>query len=181
MPESPEIVAGLNIPENMLPRIEKLKEKKIVGMRMTMTYSKNKTFELWKGFMPRRKEIRNLKSADLYSIQVYSENFNFRDFDFNAEFEKWAGAEVSDISQVPDGMESLILKDGLYAVFIHKGPASKGEKTFRYIFEKWLPGSGYMIDYRPHFEILGEKYKNEDPDSEEEVWIPVKPTFLKEM
>jgi hypothetical protein len=31
-----------------------------------------------------------------------------------------------------------------------------------------------MLDNRPHFEILGEKYKNADPDSEEDVYIPVK-------
>jgi AraC family transcriptional regulator len=34
--------------------------------------------------------------------------------------------------------------------------------------------SAYDLDNRPHFEILGEKYKNESPDSEEELWIPVK-------
>jgi len=26
----------------------------------------------------------------------------------------------------------------------------------------------------PRIEILGEKYRNNDPDSEEEIWIPVK-------
>jgi AraC family transcriptional regulator len=72
-------------------------------------------------------------------------------------------------------MESFTLTGGLYAVFIHKGAASTGPKTFRYIFETRLPNSKYSIDNRPHFEILGEKYKNEDPDSEEEVWIPIKP------
>jgi len=30
------------------------------------------------------------------------------------------------------------------------------------------------LDNRPHFEVLGEKYKNGDPESEEEIWIPVK-------
>lgn len=46
---------------------------------------------------------------------------------------------------------------------------------FQYIFGTWLPASGYYLDNRPHFEILGHKYKNNDPDSEEEIWIPVKP------
>jgi AraC family transcriptional regulator len=68
----------------------------------------------------------------------------------------------------------MILSEGLYAVFIHKGPASQGEKTFRYIFNTWLPASDYLLDNRPHFEIMGEKYKNEDSLSEEEVWIPIK-------
>jgi AraC family transcriptional regulator len=37
-----------------------------------------------------------------------------------------------------------------------------------------LPNSNYHLDDRPHFEILGEKYKNADPGSEEEIWIPIK-------
>jgi AraC family transcriptional regulator len=57
---------------------------------------------------------------------------------------------------------------------LHKGAASTGQKIFQYIFETWLPNSGYLLDNRPHFEILGAKYKNEDPDSEEELWIPIK-------
>ena len=75
---------------------------------------------------------------------------------------------------IPAGMNPFLLKGGLYAVFVHRGPASSGEKTFRYIFGIWLPASEYVIDDRPHFEILGEKYKHDDPDSEEEIWIPVK-------
>jgi AraC family transcriptional regulator len=31
------------------------------------------------------------------------------------------------------------------------------------------------LDQRPHVEVMGEKYKNNDPDSEEEIWIPIKP------
>lgn len=38
----------------------------------------------------------------------------------------------------------------------------------------WLPASDYNLDNRPHFEVLGEKYKNNDPTSEEEIWIPIK-------
>jgi AraC family transcriptional regulator len=37
-----------------------------------------------------------------------------------------------------------------------------------------VTNSKYLLDNRPHFETLGEKYKNEDPSSEEEVWIPIK-------
>jgi AraC family transcriptional regulator len=28
---------------------------------------------------------------------------------------------------------------------------------------------------RPHMELLGEKYRNNDPHSEEEIWIPIEP------
>jgi AraC family transcriptional regulator len=30
-----------------------------------------------------------------------------------------------------------------------------------------------VLDNRPHFEILGEKYKQGSTDAEEEIWIPV--------
>ena len=45
---------------------------------------------------------------------------------------------------------------------------------FQYIFSEWIPQSDYSVDDRPHFEVLGAKYKNNDPDSEEEIWIPIK-------
>jgi AraC family transcriptional regulator len=159
----------------MTPRIEILHEKKLIGFRRKMTLSDNKTFELWRSFMPRRKEIKNNISSDLISMQVYGASFNFEDFNPDAEFEKWAAIEVSDFEIIPDSMETFTLTGGGYAVFIHKGAASLGAKTFRYIFGTWLPNSDYLLDNRPHFEILGEKYKNEDPDSEEEIWIPIKP------
>ena len=158
----------------MEPRIENLTEKKVIGKRLRTSLSNNKTFELWHSFMPRRMEIKNRVSADLLSISVYAQSMDFENFNPNAEFDKWAAAEVTDFNSIPDGMEALTLESGLYAVFIHKGAASDGPNTFRYIFGTWLPNSNYVIDTRPHFEILGAKYKNNDPDSEEEIWVPVK-------
>ena len=158
----------------MQPLIVTLKEKKIVGKTMLMTYSGNTTEKLWKSFMPERNKIINPESGDLYSIQIYPADFNFENFDLNAEFEKWAGMAVCDLSHTPEGMVSMILPAGLYAVFIHKGRASEGERTFNYIFGTWLPQSLYEVDSRPHFELLGDKYKHEEDDSEEEIWIPLK-------
>jgi AraC family transcriptional regulator len=71
-------------------------------------------------------------------------------------------------------METLNSPRGLYAVFQYKGAASKGAETYQYIYGTWLPESDFLLDNRPHFAVMGEKYKNEDPDSEEEMWIPVK-------
>jgi AraC family transcriptional regulator len=41
-------------------------------------------------------------------------------------------------------------------------------------FNNGLPDSQYLLDKRPHFEILGKKYKHNHPNSQEEVWIPIK-------
>jgi AraC family transcriptional regulator len=157
----------------MNPRIEELSTKKLVGKRMVMTFSDNKTHELWSGFMPRRKEIHNHIGTDLYSVQIYAPGF-FANFDPDAKFEKWAAIEVTDFEKIHEGLDAFTLPGGLYAVFLYKGEASATAATFKYILGTWLPNSGYILDNRPHFEILGEKYKNEDPDSEEELWIPIK-------
>jgi AraC family transcriptional regulator len=159
----------------MEPVIRILAEKKLVGKCMTMTLSGNKTGELWRFFMQRRKEIKNNLTSDLFSIQIYDQSLDFEKFNQDTPFEKWAAVEVPDFDAIPDEMERFILPGGLYAVFIHRGAASSGPETFQYIYGTWLPDSEYLLDNRPHFEILGEKYKNEDPRSEEEVWIPVRP------
>lgn len=124
--------------------------------------------------MDSRHKIENAVGTDLYSVQIYDQDF-FHNFSPTRQFEKWATAEVSDFLTVPSEMETLMLPEGLYAVFHYKGPASAGAKMFQYIFQTWLPNADYVLDNRPHFELLGSKYKNDDPLSEEEFWIPVKP------
>lgn len=157
----------------MQPKIETLQQKKLIGQRVTMSLANNRTGELWKSFMPRRKEINSPLSADLFSLQIYDPGY-FAGFNPTIQFEKWAAIEVADFDQVPDGMDTYILPGGLYAVFDYKG-SSTDHQIFQYIYGTWLPGSDYDLDDRPHFEVLGSRYKNADPESEEEIWIPVKP------
>ena len=154
---------------NIQPRIENLPQKKLIGIKLIMSLANNKTATLWQSFMPRRKEITNIKSTDLFSLQVYKEPIS----NINQEFEKWALVEVSNFDIVPKNMETFVLDSGLYAVFSYKG-LNTDPTIFNYIFTDWLPKSNFEIDNRPHFEKLGKKYKNNDPNSEEEIWIPIK-------
>lgn len=157
----------------MTPRIEQITEKKLVGKWLTMSFADYKVAELWKSFMPARKEIKHPQSGDLISMTIYPPT-HFTDFHPTNPFEKWAAVEVSSFEEIPADMDAFTLPDGLYAVFEYRG-ISSDHSIFRYIFESWLPDSGYYLDNRPHFEVLGSKYKNNDPTSEEEIWIPVKP------
>lgn len=154
-------------------RIEHISARKLIGIKLEMSLSQNRTAELWQAFMPRRREIGNVTGEVMYSLQVYPKGY-FRAFNPATVFDKWALVEVRDLSHVPDGMEGLELDGGLYAVFSYMGSSADGSKAFQYIFQEWLPSSGYQLDNRPHFEILGEKYKNDDPASEEEIWIPIR-------
>jgi len=156
----------------MTPRIETINQKNLVGKRLTMSFANYKVAELWKSFMPRHKEITNHLTNDLISLAVYPPE-HFADFKPTNEFERWALLEVADFDMVPQEMETFILPAGLYAVFAYKG-LNTDTSIFQYIFETWLPNTIYSLDNRPHFEVLGAKYKNNDPASEEEIWIPIK-------
>lgn len=158
----------------MQPQIKTLTPKKLIGFNTTMSLTQNTTGLLWQRFMQRRKEVQNAVGTDLYSLQIYDEKLDFKDFDLSTLFVKWATVEVANFSMIPAEMETLDLPAGLYAVFLYKGRPSDFGPTFNYIFNEWLPASEYTLDNRPHFEILGAKYKNNDPESEEEIWVPVK-------
>ncbi len=158
----------------MKPRIEVLPEKRLIGKSLRMSLANNKTAVLWKHFMQNRSTILNNIGDDLFSIQIYDETTYLNGFNLQSEFTKWACIEVADFKNIPNGFYSLTLPKGLYALFQHKGPPSEFPKTMQFILGHWLPNSDYMLDHRPHFELLGPKYKNNHPDSEEEVWIPIK-------
>lgn len=159
---------------NMQPRIESIKEIKLIGKRMNMTFSNLQTQNLWKNFMPRRKEIANVLKNNLFSVEVYSSGNFFEAFDPTLEFEKWAAVEVSHFDTIPSEMETLIIPSGKYAVFKYKGRGSETSEAYRNIIQYWFPSSEYTLDHRPHFAIMGEKYKNENSTSEEELWFPIK-------
>lgn len=125
--------------------------------------------------MPRRGEFQNRVDENLYSVQVYAPGFQVQNFRPTTEFCTWAAVELSKQELIPDGMDTILLTEGLYAVFIHKGAVDSFHETASYIFETWIPQSGYQVDDRPHFEILGELYLGPmNPESQEEVWIPIK-------
>lgn len=140
---------------------------------MGMSLLNNKTGKLWRGFLPILNKITNRINEDKIALQVYPNTY-FNSYDPNLEFVKWAVVEVTDFKEIPEEFDTFVLKGGLYAVFEYIG--SNADKCiFEYIYTTWLPNSEYRLDDRPHFEVLGKKYKNNDPDSEEEIWIPIQP------
>lgn len=157
----------------MQPKIVSIDKKLMIGQKMMMSFSEHNPYLLFRSFMPHRKEIINAVNNDIYSIENYPDNF-FENFDINNEFEKWAAVEVSGLEYIPAGMESLVIPAGLYAVFIHIGEQQEAKKTYNYIFGEWLPNSGYKPDARPHFAVMGERYKKGSPLSEEDIFIPIR-------
>jgi AraC family transcriptional regulator len=155
----------------MLPELRYLPSTILVGIRKKMSLLEDRTSSLWQSFMPFHKSIPRRIGSELYSLQQYPVDY-FDSFQVEKEFEKWAAVAVEEVSAIPDHMETMTIPEGWYVVFQYKGPGGD-PGIFKYIFNQWLPSSEYRLDQRPHFEILGEKYKNGHPDSEEEIWIPI--------
>lgn len=156
------------------PRIERYPKKLLVGQHQPMTFANHNTQQLWQSFIPKVKELKNRIGTDLFSLEIYPIGY-FDSFNPQVLFEKWAAVEISEPPSTITGLDLLTIPAGDYAVFIHKGPVAEGPKTYQYIFEIWLPSSTYQIDDRPHFAVMGEKYKPNANESEEEIWIPIKP------
>jgi AraC family transcriptional regulator len=147
-----------------------LSETLLVGKHLEMSLQQDQTAALWGSFGPLIKTISNRLDTNRYSLQEYPAHY-FDQFNPALTFKKWALVAVKDHTSVPEACEKFILPGGGYAVFHLKG---NDMQIFQYIYSHWLPSSGFTLDQRPHFELLGEKYKNGDPASEEDIYIPIR-------
>lgn len=156
----------------IVPQIIELAPKTLVGMHLSMSLAENKTAELWNQFMPLRNAIPHRVDEYLISMQVYAPG-HFQKFSPLNTFVKWAAVEVLNVEHLVAGTEHFALDGGLYAVFHYVGLPTD-TSVFQYIFSEWLPQSGFELEERPHFEVLGKKYSNNSSHSEEEIWIPIR-------
>mgnify|MGYP001944420302 FL=1 len=140
-------------------------------MSVEMSLLDPQTTPLFQAFMPRLKELPYALGTEVYSLQEYPEGY-FNSFNPQQIFKKWALVAITPTTHLPAGMEPFEIPGGTYAVFFQKGMDTV---IFNEIYSQWLPQSSYELDARPHFEILGPKYKHNSPDSEEEIWIPIVP------
>jgi len=153
-------------------RIEKLAKIQLIGLGIETSLAENKTFELWHTFRKTLKELKQSDSPSFYSVQKYPNNFP-DNFTPTSRFNKWAAVEEKSIIEPPQAFETLTLS-GLYAVFIHKGTPATFPQTAQYIYGVWIPNSKYELDNNFHFELMESDYDPNDPESKEEVWIPIK-------
>ncbi|MUP45586.1 AraC family transcriptional regulator [Gramella sp. BOM4] len=157
------------------PEIVDIESKELVGISLHTSLADDKTGILWKRFMKNKDQIKNAKSNDLYSVQVYDDGFIEGQFNSQSVFEKWAAMEVKDLSELPEGLQGMKIPAGKYAVFIHEGTSKKFAETAQAIFGEWLPNSRYELEDRPHFEVMGKDYKGpENPESKEHIYIPIR-------
>ncbi len=154
-------------------QIVHLPETHLVGKHLLVSITNGRIQELWKSFMPIRPQIQHTTGKALYSIELYPDLAFFKMLDVERTFTRWAAVEVKEIQNLPKGLEALTIPAGRYAVFTYRGTEHQAQGVFQYIYGTWFPESAYELDHRPHFAKMEERYKGNDPDSEEEFWFPI--------
>jgi predicted transcriptional regulator YdeE len=147
---------------DMQPKIVIKPAFTVVGMVYEGKNENNEIAEMWGRFNPRISEITDI-IGDAYGVcEPAKEDGTFRYL---------AGMAVSGAGQVPDGMETWEVQAQQYAVFPTTLPTI-GE-TYKYIFEDWLPSSGYAYAGTPDFELYDEDFDPEVEDSIFSIFVPI--------
>jgi AraC family transcriptional regulator len=158
------------------PEIVELDEMTVVGISSLVSNKCNLIHQLWERFMPREKEIKNVAIKGV-ALEVA---FDMQKISKEGEKEDWlffdiVGLPVSSTKNIPEGMTYKNVPAHGYAKFTHKGPISKIMDTYNYIYEEWLPQSGYEYDWAAcEVEWYDERFKIESEDSEFDIYVPIK-------
>jgi len=96
-----------------------------------------------------------LVENDLSSaVQTYVGIYPYRFFHLADEKAlSYTGAVVDERRAVPDGMATLVLPGGRYALFAHHGSYEFLMQTWNAVYLGWLPRSGRVLRDAPPFEI----------------------------
>lgn len=153
------------------PTIKTLKNDMLVYGLIGESNQKNNTLPaLWERFS----NLCNLHSfppSPVYGISFYND---CEIFDEYTVFKYMAGIELPDNFHSKERLDTRIIKRGKYAIFTHKGPVSQFVNTMRYILGDWLVRSSFEPDTRDIIEIYTKRFQYEHPDSEIDVWFPVR-------
>jgi predicted transcriptional regulator YdeE/DNA-binding transcriptional MerR regulator len=155
--------------EEMEPKIISRPAFTVVGVRY---YGKNEHQEisqLWAEFNKRSEEIRYVSDepAAFGICQCYPET------DQSGEFEYVAGFRVDRAGELPTNMVSRDIPAHTYAVFTHIGALEKLSDTYQYIYQVWMPQSGYKAVGGLDFEYYNGDFKDFAPDSRFYIYVPI--------
>ena len=151
-----------------------LPETYYLGHKVEMTLENNKTQELFRGFMPLRKQILNKSSEYVLLLHEYNKQTTFENFTPQTIHTNWALQQVNALELSTSDFLHYTLPSQNYAIFLHSGGVAEFAGSMHYIFSDWFPNSGYEIVQVPHFEKILPVFPPQPETREEEIWIPIK-------
>ncbi|MBN2796715.1 MAG: AraC family transcriptional regulator [Clostridia bacterium] len=160
----------------MKPEIIELEPMRVIGLEY---YGKNENYEipqLWQAFLPRVNEIEgNIKpNWSLGVCEPLEEKVEDVDLDHPNAFKYLACVIVDETSEVPEDMTAWKVEHRKYAVFTHTGSVEFLGDTYKAIYSKWLPESGYQVEFTYDFEVYDENFRPGSEDSKMYIYIPIK-------
>lgn len=159
----------------MKPQIIQTDPKNMVVLHVRTCFAENQTFAQWQQFRRLAKTIEGDVPPGFYAIRKYDDGLRPHELTPHTLFDQYAAVEIADPARIPEELMTFQLPAGLYAVFMHRGTAAVFHQTMHTIHTEWLPNSGFEWDDRPHFEYMPPDYHPMNPESEEEIWIPIRP------
>lgn len=152
----------------MEPRMVSRAPLVVTGMKIHTQPMSPEIPQLWPRFVSRMPEIASVLEPNVsYGVMEMTGTDG-------AGLSYLAAVSVADNgAQVPEGMTSVIIPGGTYAVF--EFPLSGVGAAFGFIYERWLPASAYTQAASPIFERYGEHFDPTQPSSLMEAWIPIRP------
>jgi len=125
--------------------------------------------ELWHRFIGRLPELSHVVGDAHYGLCMTPPQRNHDD-----EFLYVACAEVSDISDLPEGMSTYTIEAGRYARFTHTGSLQSLAQTMQAIYGEWVPQSGIELRSSPDLEIYGPDFDpTGSPNSRMGIALPI--------
>jgi AraC family transcriptional regulator len=153
----------------MEPKIMNRPGFKLVGMRYFGNNQNQEISKLWGAANQHLDKVKNV-SPEWGAIGLCTTVADAPP----GEFEYVAGLAVDKAEDVPEGFVVREVPPYQYAVFTHVGPLNTLKDTYEYIYQTWLPQSGYQLAGSIDFEHYNEDFKDFAPDSRFYIYVPVK-------
>jgi AraC family transcriptional regulator len=128
------------------PVIVRKIESNIVGIERYTENGIASIREAWAEFMTRLGEVPHQTTPPIpHGFEDYSRGLVLKPGEF-PKYYYLAGVQVERLTDIPEGMTAKVIPEADYAVFTHRGPIDNLHDSFRYIYETWMPNSGYKMD-----------------------------------
>jgi AraC family transcriptional regulator len=88
-------------------------------------------------------------------------------------FEYMSGVRVREFAGLPQDIGRMRVPAQRYAVFEHDGPISEISRTWREIWDRWLPTSGFRSAHTPEFERYTERFDQATRTGIVEIWASI--------
>jgi AraC family transcriptional regulator len=151
----------------MQPEIKTYPAFKVAGVRYHGKNENQEIAQMWdKELLPRFHEVKRVNSNEAFGVCG-------AEMDPDGSFTYVAGGQIKDPADVPPGMILYEVPEALYAVFPVKGAADKLGETYGYIYQSWLPQSGYKRAMTPDFEYYGPEFNGFAEDSVLYLYVPI--------